>query len=172
MFGCGSLHPLESGICVCPWDGSPVGSVIGWQFPKSLLHFCPSFTDRTNFGWKFCGWVGVLIPPLGMWWHLSFYLSHSDGCKIESQGNFNLHFPDDWNVKHFFFFLFIKLFYLFILQMLSPPFLPPRVLHPHPLSLLPLKGYPAIPPSKPQYPLSLGHWVFTGLRTSFPTEGR
>jgi hypothetical protein len=44
-----------SGISVSLWDGS--------------LNLCPIFVpaflvDRTHIGSKFCGWVGMLIPPL------------------------------------------------------------------------------------------------------------
>jgi hypothetical protein len=36
-----------------PWDGSHLGPVIGWLFPRSLLHLYPCTSCRqTDFGWK------------------------------------------------------------------------------------------------------------------------
>jgi hypothetical protein len=33
-----SVILILSETCVCPWDGSQVGTVIGWPFSQSLLH--------------------------------------------------------------------------------------------------------------------------------------
>jgi hypothetical protein len=89
MFGCGSLHlvplvgcsvelsedsharlfkqnnvsliVLEIGSCA--WDWSQTGTVMSWPFPPSLQLLHPCIFSRQD---KFCGWVGVLIPPRGV----------------------------------------------------------------------------------------------------------
>ena len=40
-------------------------------------------------------WRNVPLSPYPMLSLEFFYLSHLDWCKVESQGHFDLHFPDD-----------------------------------------------------------------------------
>jgi hypothetical protein len=53
------LSLLVLGIGVCPWNGSKLGSVIGWLLSQSLLHllWLHFFVDRINFGLTVL-WVG------------------------------------------------------------------------------------------------------------------
>ena len=61
---------VVSGIGVCPWDGSQVGSIIGWTSSQSLLHLVLAFLiDRTNFGSKvlWMGWCPYLSTGGPAW---------------------------------------------------------------------------------------------------------
>ena len=55
---------IVSGFGACPWDRSQVGSVTGWPFLQSLLHFCPCISFRQEQLW-------VKNYEMGGWPHIS-----------------------------------------------------------------------------------------------------
>ena len=46
-----TVSAIASGFGACTWDGSPGGTVSGWPFLQSLLHFCPSISFRQEQFW-------------------------------------------------------------------------------------------------------------------------
>jgi hypothetical protein len=86
MFGCGSLHPFQSAamrnlsensyagplaasitvsltvpwIGSCPWDG------LRLVIPVSAPCLSLQLYAGQILGWRLCGWVGVIIPPVGV----------------------------------------------------------------------------------------------------------
>ena len=91
MFGCESLHLLQiaagwslsedsyaryqtasislivSGIGTCPWNGSHFVPATVWPFHSLYAIFISEFLVGWKiFGWRFCGWLGVLNLPLGV----------------------------------------------------------------------------------------------------------
>ena len=65
-FGFLGIHSV-SGMGALSWHRPQVSLVIGWPFPQAPSNHCPSTScrqDRLIVGWRFCGWICVLVPPL------------------------------------------------------------------------------------------------------------
>lgn len=65
LFANNTKSLIMAGISAHSWDGSEVRLLLfGYSFRLCSIFVPALLLDRTNLGSKFCGWVGVLIPPL------------------------------------------------------------------------------------------------------------